>query len=285
MLIDWFTVGAQLLNFLILVWLLKRFLYKPVLDAIDAREKRIAGELAKAASKLTDAQREHDEFGRKNKAFDDERGALAARAAKQSAEEREALLKQARKDADELRAKSASALAADRTRLGGQIARLAQREVFAIARKTLADLAGASLEERMGEAFTRRLRTLDAQLKALLGAALQASAEPAVLRSSFDLPAAERATIQNALNETFSAEVRVRFVTAPDAVCGIELTASGQKLAWSIGDYLKTLEQRLGSLVATEGATAPDKPAAPAPAPPAPAAATPAPIAPVALAS
>ena len=42
MLIDWFTVGAQALNFLILVWLLKRFLYKPILDAIDAREKRIA---------------------------------------------------------------------------------------------------------------------------------------------------------------------------------------------------------------------------------------------------
>ena len=49
MLIDWFTVGAQVLNFLILVWLLKRFLYKPILNAIDAREKRIAAELADAA--------------------------------------------------------------------------------------------------------------------------------------------------------------------------------------------------------------------------------------------
>jgi hypothetical protein len=48
MLIDWFTVGAQIVNFLILVWLLKRFLYKPILDAIDAREKRIAAELADA---------------------------------------------------------------------------------------------------------------------------------------------------------------------------------------------------------------------------------------------
>jgi F-type H+-transporting ATPase subunit b len=48
MLIDWFTVGAQVLNFLILVWLLKRFLYKPILHAIDEREKRIAKELADA---------------------------------------------------------------------------------------------------------------------------------------------------------------------------------------------------------------------------------------------
>ena len=38
MLIDWFTVGAQALNFVILVWLLKHFLYKPILNAIDVRE-------------------------------------------------------------------------------------------------------------------------------------------------------------------------------------------------------------------------------------------------------
>lgn len=42
MLIDWFTVGAQVLNFVILMWLMKRSLCQPVLDAIDAREDRRA---------------------------------------------------------------------------------------------------------------------------------------------------------------------------------------------------------------------------------------------------
>jgi len=51
MLADWFTIVAQALNFLILVWLMKRFLYKPVLHAIDEREKRIAKELADADAK------------------------------------------------------------------------------------------------------------------------------------------------------------------------------------------------------------------------------------------
>jgi F-type H+-transporting ATPase subunit b len=292
MLIDWFTVGAQLLNFLILVWLLKRFLYKPVRGAIDAREKRIAGELANAASKLTDAQKQHDEFDRKNQAFDAERGALLAKATQQSKDERAKLLEQARKEADELRVTYASALSADGALLGRQVSRLAQREVFAIARKTLSDLASANLEERMAETFTRRLRALDATPKDLLAAALRDSREPALLRSGFELPAAERATLQNALNVAFSAEVRVRFVTAPDAVCGIELSANGQKLSWSIEDYLNTLEQELRALVDKEGAPAPiDKAAAqatptmagataPAPPPaPAPAAAPPAAIA------
>ena len=62
MLIDWFTVGAQALNFIILVWLLKRFLYKPILNAVDAREKRIAAELADADAKKAEAQKERDEL-------------------------------------------------------------------------------------------------------------------------------------------------------------------------------------------------------------------------------
>ena len=57
MLIDWFTIAAQALNFLILVWLMKRFLYKPILNAIDAREKRIATELADADAKRAEARR------------------------------------------------------------------------------------------------------------------------------------------------------------------------------------------------------------------------------------
>ena len=48
--INWF-MSAQAINFLILVWLLKRFLYKPILHAVDAREKRIAAQLADAEAK------------------------------------------------------------------------------------------------------------------------------------------------------------------------------------------------------------------------------------------
>ena len=69
------------------------------------------------------------------------------------------------------------------------------------------------------------------------------------MRSAFDLPAEQRAAIQNALNETFSAEVHVRFETAPDLISGIELTTNGQKVAWSIADYLASLEKGIGELL------------------------------------
>jgi len=70
MLIDWFTIGAQALNFVILVWLLKRFLFKPILHAIDEREKRIATELANADKEKADAQKESDQFRHRNEEFD-----------------------------------------------------------------------------------------------------------------------------------------------------------------------------------------------------------------------
>src|ERR1035438_10738701 len=99
MLIDWFTVLAQVVNFLILVWLLKRFLYRPILDAIDAREKRIAKELADADAKKTEAQKERDEFEQKNQECDQQRAALLSKATDEAQAEREWLLDEARKAA------------------------------------------------------------------------------------------------------------------------------------------------------------------------------------------
>ena len=252
MLIDWFTVGAQIVNFLILVWLLKHFLYKPILDAIDAREKRIAAELADADKKKADAEKERTDFEDKNRVFDQQRSALLGKATDEAKAERERLIDQAKKDAESLRVTQADALRGDQVRLGSEITLLAEREVFAIARKALTDLATVSLEERVGEVFTRRLRELDPKAKELLGAALKNSPQPALIRSAFDLPADQKAAIQNALNETFSTVVRIKFEDSQDVVCGIELTANGQKVAWSIASYLTELSKKVSDLVDTQ---------------------------------
>ena len=249
MLIDWFTVGAQALNFIILVWLLKRFLYKPILNAVDAREKRIAAELADADAKKAEAQKERDEFQHKNEEFDGQRAVLMSKATDEAKAERQRLLDDARRAADALSAKRQEALRSDAQNLNQAIRRRTQQEVFAIARKALTDLATASLEERMSDAFIHRLRTIDGKAKEGIAAALKTASEAAVVRSAFDLPEAQRTAIQKALNETFSAEVSVRFETAPDLISGIELTTNGQKIAWSIADYLASLEKGVGELL------------------------------------
>jgi F-type H+-transporting ATPase subunit b len=249
MLIDWFTVCAQALNFLILVWLMKRYLYKPILEAIDGREKKIAAELADANAKKAEAQKDRDDFQQKNEEFDRQRAALMTKATGEANAERQRLLDEARKAADALSAKRQEALKTDAHNLDQAITRRTLQEVFAIARKALKDLASTSLEERMGEVFNRRLRTMNGKAKETVATALKSSSEPAVISSTFDMPADQRAAIQNALNETFSAEVRVRFETAPDLVSGIELTINGQKIGWNIADYLTSMEKGVGELL------------------------------------
>jgi F-type H+-transporting ATPase subunit b len=241
MLIDWFTVGAQALNFLVLVWLLKRFLFKPVLAAIDVREKAIAAELAGAAAKKAEADKEHLEFVKKQADADHEHAALRAKAVQEAEAERQRLVGEARRSADEMTTKRQAALVQEARDLRQSLRERAGLEVFAIARKALADLASSELEERMGDTFTRRMRALSAHDKSGLASALE-TGSLAVLRSAFELPIRERATIQNSLNETFSADVHVRFETAPALVCGIELTAGGLKVGWTIDGYLSSLE-------------------------------------------
>ena len=106
MLIDWFTVAAQALNFLILVWLMKRFLYKPIQGAIDSREKHIAAALADADAKKSQAQAERDEFQRKNDEFQQQRAALFGQAERDAQLERQRLLDEARQAAEGLSAKT-----------------------------------------------------------------------------------------------------------------------------------------------------------------------------------
>jgi len=249
MLIDWFTVGAQVLNFVILVWLMKRFLYKPILHAIDTREKLIATELADAAAKKAEAHKESDEFQHKTEALEQQRAALMTKATADATAERERLLADARKTADAASAKRRDALRAEATSLEGAIHRRAQHEVFAIARKALTDLATTSLEERIAAVFTRQLQHLDAPAKAGIAGAIKAASGAALVRSAFELSPEQRAVIQHAVNETFSADVHVQFEVAPDLVSGIELVAGGQKVGWTIASYLESLAAGVDDLL------------------------------------
>ena len=247
MLIDWFTVGAQTLNFLILVWLMKRFLYQPILAAIDGREKLIANELADAETKKAEAKKERDVFEHKNEEFDRQRATLLSKATDEVKVERQRLLDEARSTAATASARHQESLQNEARSLNEALRRLAQQEVFAIVRKALTDLAESSLEERICEVFIRRLRAMDGTAKEGFAAALKTA--PALVRSAFDLPAEQRTAIQNTLNETFSTEIHIRFETAPDLVGGIELSTNGQKVAWSISDYLASLEKGVDELL------------------------------------
>ncbi len=239
MLVDWFTVVAQAINFLILVWLMKRYLYGPILRAIEEREKKISAELADADAKRAEATRERNEFEHKNEEFEQQRAALLNRATDQAATERTRLLDEATKAADLLSSNRRDALEIEQHDLSEEIKRRTHREVSALTRKTLSDLASVELESLMCDVFTGRLQSLNGKVKSEFAVASENGKQAIRLRSAFDLPTEQRSQIQKALNDTMSADVSVQYDVDPNLISGIELTVNGKKLAWSVKDYLE----------------------------------------------
>ena len=148
-----------------------------------------------------------------------------------------------------MRAKRQAALQSEQRNLNQEIIRWTQKEVFAITRKTLADLASTSLEERMGDVLVGRVRALTGAAKEQIATAFKSSDHQVSVHSTFELPPAQKSAIESAVKETFAPDAQVQFETAPELVCGIDLSTNGHKVSWSIADYLATLEKSAGELL------------------------------------
>jgi F-type H+-transporting ATPase subunit b len=255
-LIDWFTVGAQALNFAVLVWLMRHFLYRPVQDAIASREKAIADTLADAQARQAQAQKDKDDFQHRSDEFEQHRAGLLAQATHEAGAERQRLVDAAHQAADALSASRQAELAREAQSLHQALGTSASQAVFEVARKALADITGVALEARACEVFVQRLRGLAGTEHAALAAALQAGGQRARVRSAFDLPAAQREAVQKAVDDSFGNTVALQFDTAANLVAGIELSAQGHKFAWSIGDCLTALDRDVAALLRTAPAAA-----------------------------
>jgi len=252
--INWFTVIAQILNFLILVWLLKRFLYKPILNAIDEREKKIESQLKDADNRESKAKKEQDEFKKKNENFDQEKKGRMEKVVVETNSERDKLMEIARNETAELRVKLGKSLSQIQKNLNRDIAQKTQQEVFAITRKTLADLASQSLEEQSTTLFIKRINELKKEEKQKFINAFKSESNPILIGSAFDLPKEQQSEIQNAVTKILGKETHFQFKTTPDIISGIELTSNGYKVAWSISEYLNSLQKNITEIVNSKNA-------------------------------
>jgi F-type H+-transporting ATPase subunit b len=249
MLIDWFTVIAQALNFLILLWLLKRFAYQPVLQAINSREQRIAAQVAAAVAAEAAATAERDALSRKGAEFDQHRAALLNQVNLEAQTTRAKLLEQARTDAEAQRTRLLGGLSAEQADLRRDLGNKVREEVLQITGKTLRDLAQVSLNESMVEVFLKRLGTLGEADRQLLGAAAGVEAGTPIVRSAFALDPETRGRVEAAVAALRGPHTGVEFATAPDLLCGIELQIAGRRLAWSVRDYLADLEAGIDEIL------------------------------------
>ena len=243
--INWFTVIAQIINFIILVWLLKRYLYKPILSAIDEREKKIVAQIADADAKKAEAIKEQDAFKQKNEKFEQEKKALMDKAVAETNTQREKLLEAARNDANALRTTQENAINDKQQELNDEIAQKTQTGVLAISRKVLADLASVGLEEQMAGIFIKKLGGLNEEEKKQFDNAFKSAQGIVIVKSAMAFTEKEKLDIKNAINGVIGTAPQCQFIVAPELISGIELTSNGYKLAWSVAAYLNSFEKSI----------------------------------------
>ena len=245
--INWFTVIAQILNFLVLVWLMKRYLYKPILKAIDDREKKIAGQLADAKTKKDEAKAGQDEFNKKNQVFDLQKKDMMDKATAEAAAQSQKLFQDAKNNAKALEEKLEKAAQDHQADLNHQKEQKTEQEVFTITKKVLADLADVNFEEQSIKVFIKRISEVKEDEKALFIKALHSVSAPILVQSAFDLPEKQQTEIKSSVTQMLGAEPSFEFKTSQALLGGIELTTNGYKLAWSIAGYVNSFEKSIAA--------------------------------------
>jgi len=250
---DWFTLAAQLVNFVLLLLLLRVFLYRPILEVMAERERRTAAPLEEARRLADEATQERETLRQERAVFERESAERLAGAMREAEEKRERRLEVVEREMAELRAGASEAVARDLARIADELrARLADLVVDEV-RRTLASVAGAELDQPAWARFEERLRALPAERRGALAAAAEGRVKVVTPRP---LAAATADAARSALGELLGAE-HVGFATDPDLLLGVALEAGGLRLDGTAVARLEALERSFEAALAAVGDLAP----------------------------
>lgn len=242
--IDLFVLGAQIFNFLVLVFLLKYFLYDRITSAMDAREAGIASRFREAEKLRSEAQQSAREYDERSLRLGEQAEDLMLLARKAAEQEKEQLMDSVRVEVDQVRQRWYESMALEKKAFLEGLRRRAGTYVFDTIRNVLGDLADEELEARIVQAFVARLRAMEGPQRELLRESLNAGAKMVVVKTSFPLNPEGRGEIDEIVRSYAGEKVPIRYSVSRDIGAGIELTAHGYKLSWSVGDYLSDLEEK-----------------------------------------
>ncbi|MDT8442943.1 MAG: hypothetical protein RQ722_01530 [Desulfuromonadales bacterium] len=246
MLIDWFTVAAQLVNFFILVYLLKRFLYNPIVQHMNEREEKIKNRLQEASDKSEQAEQKIEEYRSKQRELEEQSEEKLSQADRAAQKRKKEMLDHAREEVENKRQEWFKSLQNDQDNFSRELKKRTGREVIEVARRAMQDLADAGLEDQLADTLLERLKNLDE--KATQKLAKACNGEVTVL-STFELNATCKRKITAALHETCNKQTEVVYQADPDFPLGIEISAGSVKLSWGISGYLDELQTRVMNLI------------------------------------
>ncbi|ACB01190.1 MULTISPECIES: F0F1 ATP synthase subunit B [Cyanophyceae] len=245
MLIDWFTVFAQILNFVILLGLLRWFLYKPILQVMAKRQAQLAEQWQTATDLQAQAHQALEQYHQEQQSLQAQRASFLAAARAAADEERQRQLLTLREDIQAQREAWEADLHQEQRAFFHTLRQQVSQQVVAIARQALRDLANATLEQQVVARFCEQLQHLSPAQRQQINH-LETPPEAVFIRTAFPLDVTHQAQIKQSLATTLELDgTPIHFVTVPELGCGIELKLAGQEIVWGLDPYLDQLEQTL----------------------------------------
>jgi F-type H+-transporting ATPase subunit b len=236
--LDWSTFFLELINFLILIWILKRFLYAPVKAAIEARRERVESVLAQADARRAEAERMRQDYEARLQAWEQERAQARAVLDRDLAAERVTRLDAVEA---ELKARRDKAAILDERR-GREIERRNQEAALALAAqfgsRLLARLADSALEARLVDLLVEDLPSLSARHRETLAEAAEGEPPNLRVRSAYPLSDSQRKALESALRRAAGRELRCAFERDPGLVAGLQIDAGPLVMRANLRDEL-----------------------------------------------
>lgn len=257
--IDWLTVAAQIVNFLVLVWLLQRFLYRPITQAIARREERIEARLSEAKAAREEVEAEADHLREQQQALEASREEMLSKARQEAAALRVRLEDDIREEIGAKRSTWQAHLEDEREAFAARLRQRAGHQVIDIVGRVLEDYTGSNLAGQVAGTFADRLAALDADEREKLSAAASRTQGPARVESSVALQPGARGQITRAIRECVAQDIEVEYREDDDLLLGIRLTIGEQMVEWSASRFLHRLETTLDEVIEGSGRQSPGR--------------------------
>jgi F-type H+-transporting ATPase subunit b len=239
MTIDWWTLFLQTVNFLLLVWLLQHFLYKPVRGVIERRRKLAEQALLKAEATEKEASAAKTKFEAKSAELAKDREATAEAAREKAEADAKTIIAQARKKADDIVAQAhktaADTEATALANLKQEIADTAVKIAQTILRKT----ANSDLNDIFLSHILSEISALKKEDRARIDADIAGSGAALQVATSMPLSKTERDNWTKMLRERLKLRSAPSFITEPDLIGGAELRFPHATVRFAWSDHLK----------------------------------------------
>jgi F-type H+-transporting ATPase subunit b len=237
--LNWSTFLLEIINFLILVWILKRFLYQPVLEVIARRRKAIEDQVAEAQRLQDEAESLKAQYEDRLAAWEHERRRSRHSLAQQLDEERVRQLSALQATLEQEREKSRVAEERQLAERQRAIEHQALQLGAAFSSRLLGQTSGPELEDHLLALLLEELNGLSEQQTAGLRQQWGEPPQSIVVSSAFTLSPQQRQRLEVTLRKISDFSVPVRFIQDETLLAGLHIVVGAWVLAANVRDELR----------------------------------------------